>query len=671
MATLITAASITREMVDIDTALRDITLTQTGALVADGVTLQALYSYLKKSWRVQNFTIGGAVSSTGVTLNLDAAAGGGGEEVLPGMAVSTTGGTGVLAADATVVSFSGTVLTLSTGAITTAFDGTETVTFTNHLIEYPFPLVAITPEQFEFLFDWTLFDDNSRKLIRTAGWREVPTVGTATQEWVGVISLGTIDGTQTGGGDTAYYAFRANGEINYEAKSDFTYAGPVNEPVKTFGDAAHGNFDARQKELSLFIRVDQKTFGKSDTVSIGVSSGSTINYQVSRFPLSETTDISWTVPAATINGLTGADEKYGLSAIGSIGPEINYLAADVNSNTLFAIDLNITRPFGITIDARSGEVGNPRLTLPEVYSWVKTQLLKNTNIDSEAVAEGTDQIGSTSDELLQFVGAELQSRLAENADNGTSPSGVAVINFASTDIGNLAFAYTGAGVGDREKFPTIAGGTINFNETLVDDTDGRYTMYYTYTRQYSVSDLIWTQVSGSAGTLSRSTGDLLPVTTTGDYIDVSGFTDPNLNGVYKITAATSTSTIDVTRIDDLVLPAGGAAETQTGGADNFRFNPVNSPDAIVVTAASVPVSLGPIQGSVSSATIQFDYAYTSDLTPNSANTVENRSADTVVPITIRAVGLDKAQWVSVNYFINSTQSNSFSVTAPLERNYAA
>ena len=669
MATLITAASITREMVDIDTALRDITLTQTGALVADGVTLQALYSYLKKSWRVQNFTIGAAASSPGAILNLDTAAGAGGEEVLPGMAVSTTGGQGVLAADATVVSFSGSTLTLSAGAITTAFDGSETVTFTNHLIEYPFPLVAITPEQFEFLFDWTLFDDNSRKLIRTAGWREVPTVGTATQEWVGVISLGNIDGTQTGGGDTAYYAFRANGQINYEAKSDFTYAGPVNEPVKTFGDVNNGNFDARQKELALFIRVDQKTFGKSDTVSIGVSSGSTINYQVFRFPLSENTDISWTVPAATINGLTGADEKYGSSTIGSIGPAINYLAADVNSNTLFAIDLNITRPFGITIDARSGAVGNPRLTLPEVYSWVKTQLLKNTNIDSEAVAEGTDQIGSTSDELLQFVGSELQSRLAENADNATSPSGVAVINFASTDIGNLAFAYTGAGVGDLEKFPTIAGGTITFNENLVDDADGRFTMYYTYTRQYSVSDLIWTQVSNSTGTLSRSTGDLLPVTTTGDYIDISGFTtNPNLNGVYEITNAASTSSIDVTRIDDLALPA---TETQSGGANNFRFNPVNSPDAIVVTAASVPTPLGPIQGLVSSATIAFDYAYTSDLTPNSANTVENRESNKNVPITIRAVGLDRAQWVSVDYSINSTQSNSFSVTAPLERNYAA
>ena len=40
------------------------------------------------------------------------------------------------------------------------------------LIAYPFPLIAITPEQFEWRFGWSPADDSSRSLLRTGGWRE-------------------------------------------------------------------------------------------------------------------------------------------------------------------------------------------------------------------------------------------------------------------------------------------------------------------------------------------------------------------------------------------------------------------------------------------------------------------------------------------------------------------
>ena len=730
MTTITSAALInatTETEVNIDAENRDITLNLAGNLSADGVTLQALYSYLKKAWRIQTFTIGSG-SSSGTTVTVANVT-----NVLPGMAVAVTAGTGTITAAATVVSVdSATTFTLSETP-SVALSG-ATVQFTNHLIEYPFPLVAITPEQFEWSFDWTPSNALSRQLLRTAGWREITTAGLVTAEYVGVISLGNIDGTPTGGGDKVYYAYRAaakktngftfsatqitgaagdfdsfgNGDvvnisgstgndgiytittaatgsltfpgatfsttgldsatvtirkINYESEADFTYAGAVNEAIQTFD----GTTDNRTNELAIFIREDGKTFDKSDTPAIGIATGDIINYQVFRFPLAESTDNKYTVNDAAIELADGAGEFYDIAP--GNGPEINFLAADVGSNTLYTTDL-LSGPFnfGVTIDATAGDGNGTNstgaLTTEQLYSWVKYRLRRPTS-DGTVDDEGADsvvQIGKTSDELLEFVGDTLQTKRVENADNTVVLDGVAIINFADGDIGNLRFRSTANDT--LQRFPSISSGQIQFNDNLKDDAAGTFTMYFTYTRQYSVSDLTWTQTAGQTGTLSRSTGDLLPVTTTGDYIDVSGFTvSPNLNGVYEVTNTGTTSSINVTRIDDLVLPAG--PEAQTGGANNFRFNPVNSPDAIVV----VDKDDNEIRGTT---LVDFNYSFKfdQDLSPASGNTAENRLATEPANVSIRAVGTDKAQWVNTPFVITNNSGLNISVNAPLERNYA-
>jgi len=733
MTTITSAALInatTETEVNIDAENRDITLNLAGNLSADGVTLQALYSYLKKAWRIQTFDIGSSGASAGDVINLDDTT-----NVLPGMAVALKSGTGTIDAGTVVVSVdSATAITVTTGNISVALDGTSEITFTNHLIEYPFPLVAITPEQFEWSFDWTPSNALSRQLLRTAGWREITTAGLVTAEYVGVISLGNIDGTPTGGGDKVYYAYRAaakktngftfsatqitgaagdfdsfgNGDvvnisgstgndgiytittaatgsltfpgatfsttgldsatvtirkINYEAEADFTYAGAVNEAIQTFD----GTTDNRTNELAIFIREDGKTFDKSDTPAIGIATGDIINYQVFRFPLAESTDNKYTVNDAAIELADGAGEFYDIAP--GNGPEINFLAADVGSNTLYTTDL-LSGPFnfGVTIDATAGDGNGTNstgaLTTEQLYSWVKYRLRRPTS-DGTVDDEGADsvvQIGKTSDELLEFVGDTLQTKRVENADNTVVLDGVAIINFADGDIGNLRFRST---TNDTlQRFPSISSGQIQFNDNLKEDAAGTFTMYFTYTRQYSVADLTWTQGAGSSGTLTGA--GTLPVTTTGDYIDVSGFAgsgnEPNLNGVYLITDATSTSSIDVTRIDDLVLPA---SDTVTTTTNNFRFNPVNSPDAIVV----VDKDDNEIRGTT---LVDFNYSFKfdQDLSPASGNTAENRLATEPANVSIRAVGTDKAQWVNTPFVITNNSGLNISVNAPLERNYA-
>jgi len=113
------------------------------------------------------------------------------------------------------------------------------------LIPHPFPYTAITPEQFELTSNWvyrtgtdlagigagdTVQDTETRKLVRTGGWREIGTDDVLDQEWVGVISLGTFEDEAN---DIAYYQ-QGNDPTDTASAVNFTFAGPVNEAVRSY-----------------------------------------------------------------------------------------------------------------------------------------------------------------------------------------------------------------------------------------------------------------------------------------------------------------------------------------------------------------------------------------------------------------------------------------------------
>lgn len=104
---------------------------------------------------------------------------------------------------------------------------------------HDFPMIAITPEQFEFIFDWEPVDEavsptnvTTRKSIRSAGWSEIDTADSALlkSEYIGVITLGTFEDSGT---DTAYYQLGTDPTIT-GAGVDFSFPGPVNEAIRTY-----------------------------------------------------------------------------------------------------------------------------------------------------------------------------------------------------------------------------------------------------------------------------------------------------------------------------------------------------------------------------------------------------------------------------------------------------
>ena len=290
------------------------------------------------------------------------------------------------------------------------------------LIPYPFPMVSITPEQFEFIEDWVPADDTTRNFLRNAGWREINASDVIEREYMGAISLGNIDAA-----DTAYYAFASDA-----AKTDFDFTGTVNQAIQTFGNAANGNFDKRSETVTLYIRSQGKTYASATSTSIGLTA---LNYIANRFPLAEAVDSKVTASDATIASTapyTGMSITYG-AATRSIG--------------------GVSYNFSVIVDGNSG-------TTQQIYEFIQYSLRQSGDIDSGA---GT-QVGQLANELAKFEGDTLKTT-----------TGVAIDNFLSADRNNLVFKDTG---GTDRVFPFLATGTISFNANLQGDSSAIYRMFF-------------------------------------------------------------------------------------------------------------------------------------------------------------------------------------------------
>lgn len=326
----------------IDTTASTVQLVTTGNLSDDGVTLQALYSFLKEEWKADD-----------------------------------------------------------------------------SLIKYPFPMEAITGEQFEFKNGWTYADNTTRNLFRNGGFAVLNNDGSNAEEYIGMITLGSI-----GGADQVYVQQELEG-----SSSDIVLTGAVNQCVKVYGDASNGDFDYRDY-MKVFVREQAKQYAQASHSDIGVSE---FTYQAYRFPLANSDDLK------IGNDDTTAD-AYGVT--------IDYTTTVSRTIGSTAYD------FDIVID------GNNR-TAEEIYEAVQSALRKASDIDNGV---GT-VTGKTTDSLLKFVGDTL-----------VTSTGVYIDNFQATDTNRIEF-YDNTGT--LRVFPYVASGTITFNDNLVSDGNAIYRMFFT------------------------------------------------------------------------------------------------------------------------------------------------------------------------------------------------
>jgi hypothetical protein len=579
-------------------------------------------------------------------------------------------------------------------------------------IPHPFPMIAITPEQFEFISDWEPENNKTRLRMKTCGWREINELDVLKKEFFGVVTLGAFAEVT----DQAYYQ-QGTDTSDTAAATNFDRPDAVNEPVLSYEEIvpADTTSPGHTFAASSITRNDGGSF-LTDGFAIGARAvvvGSDNTARNGTFVLTNVTGTVLTVSGTPFTGNTGSDQgsriakefrnaftillREGYDA--GFGSGKTFSAAnltDIGVTTLtyqayrFPVsngaDLKVTNTdatiiarspvvtityfaapqtfTGFVADAASTNSPNTTAdfgividaqgyTAEQAYEYVQWSLRQAADINDGG---GTVVAGNIADELLSFVGDAMQTLSATNPLGGGT--GVYVTNFDSNDTNRLSFADNEFGTTARRTFPFVAAGTINFNANLVNDSIGTFWMFYEYTERFTEIFTL-SAASGFTATLASTTVNLETELTTNDYINLQGFVDPNNNGIWQVTGfgAVSPNTASISKTNQ------DTVSNETGpGSGTLDKNPINSPDAIIVDSAGSFSPL-PITGAISGPTAAFDYDY-------DGNVQGGRTASTDAAVLLRAIGLETAQFVETTGAITRTVGLSFTLTAGLERNYS-
>jgi hypothetical protein len=320
-------------------------------------------------------------------------------------------------------------------------------------------------------------------------------------------------------------------------------------------------------------------------------------------------------------------------------------------------------------------------TIEQIYNRVQFQLRQDADINE--TSGGGVVTGATADELLTFVGDAITAGSTTSPPENPEGDGTGVIieGFNVNDTNDVTFVDD---TGTTRNFPFLASGTIDFNDTLVDDVDDKFWMFFDRTNRRSLVNADISNVSGlSADITCDATGSSITDFTqetvnaegpseaqlqVGDYIRISGFANSQNDGLWRITAYTSATSITAVKSD------GDTPIVETNVSDVFvDENPIDSPDALLVNNnAGNPISASVTAGNNPFA---FDFDFTNNnqgkRTPSQNTTVFSDTAvGNPAAIVIRAIGLDGSQFIEVSSTISRASGQNIPVNGGQERNYS-
>jgi hypothetical protein len=317
---------------------------------------------------------------------------------------------------------------------------------TKNLPAFPFPMVPITDESFEFVDGWDFLNDTARYLIRTGGWTVRNTSGNVTQKWAGIIGLGSIESN-----DQLYYN-QGQGPVNFQLTGQVNQAIQILKDDDGDGVYAEGSDFDRRTSLTLYVREQGQVFGQASLTDIGVTQMDSIAY---RFPISTGADLK-IITADT--GIKASGTGYPADVAPYSGMTITYYSTP-QSKALQGGNYN----FGVVVN------GNGQ-TLQEIYEFVQYALRQNADIDADA---GT-VTGKTASPLLRYVGDTLYTLASDNSQGGGT--GVFIENFDSQDLNSVFFIDN---TGAQRQYAYTASLTLSFNDNLVSDGSAKYWVYFT------------------------------------------------------------------------------------------------------------------------------------------------------------------------------------------------
>lgn len=533
----------------------------------------------------------------------------------------------------------------------------------NDLIKFPFPLISITPEQFEWVSNWVPADEvdgtidttpnsNTRELLRTGGWDEVDSNGFIKRQYFCWLTLGNIDAA-----DFAY-AFYDSATVASDI-INATFDGAVNEAVQSitgldlsgagtiaFVDGGGGN--------------DQLTRSVGSWITDGVKVGDSMFIQNAEDTGNDGSFVVLAVTATDIDVATGS-----------------FTANADDTTALIAIDRRANaftcriRVFGKTYDQSSTlDIGVTNLTnqvyrfpLSESADPVITDLVTTTLSDlfDDII---TAPIAPYNDMTIAYF-ATAQDRSGFNPLGGDTPSP------GDAQFGTIID-------GDVSVIQEDGGGTASAEEIYA----------YVQARLSGTADINDGAGAAVVVVIGQLAEPLLNLASTGNTLSgLIQVTNPGGDGtgVY----VDSFSSVDKNRVS---FPDndGDARTFPFVATFNINFNANLSTDVdaiyrVFFTNDDTGDNTGRDFGTIDAITVQnstpTDIAGSVPQSPGGSSQAEDYDYDgnvqrgtgsngTAVPITLVSIGLSVGQYVLATGTIIRAENQVFSLVAALERNYA-
>jgi hypothetical protein len=433
----------------IDTSTKTIELIEFGNLSADGVTLKALYSFLKEEWRADASLIRFDFPMTPIT----------DESMQIGVSSRNNGWVWLNA---------GTRKLIRTGG-------------------------------------WQEVSDTGVVLSEWAGIISLGSLTPGTQPYYEVVAGTPTNFTYAGPVNEAVEVYSAPSESNFDYRSLFNVFAREQGDVyagATLADIGVSTMTFQVFRFPLSTSADAKIVtSDGDITTLAPYTGMSISYRSDPLTVEIGSGLFYDF-GIVIDGNNGTAEQiyefvqYQLRQNSDINEgeqliaaqdETNY-AASFAGGTGHAVSdiITLTNGATITVDAVSGGVVT-QFTVTTTGPAIEGETIlqastTGTGIDFSITTAAAnleqstpDVTGRTADLLLQFVGDTLFTREAFNPATSTV-DGVYITNFQASDINRLVFTDD---TGTERVFPFTATLTLNFSATLQNDADAKYWVFFT------------------------------------------------------------------------------------------------------------------------------------------------------------------------------------------------
>lgn len=450
---------------------------------------------------------------------------------------------------------------------------TYATALSDDLIRHEYPFEPITSEQMEIgggdtHADWTFFNEYTRKKVRTGGWADKNQAATASAEYTGVVTLGSLDT------DAQVYYQQVSAQND---PTDFTFQGVVNEVVQIYSSA--GGTDLRNY-LKIFVRKKGKTYAQSEIADIGVTQLQTI---VNRFPLTHADDSAIEASDAQVIGASPFH-----SAVSTVTASAGVTSA--TSPTVGSFRDSAAAPFGTTF---IGDTLFITGTQTDAGYYTITSVVNASTVLVDTTENGV-WTGATTldyDVFSKVVTASALNSTAGYVDVMTISAGVSAAVAIASATG-VTFVTDGAAVGDILEIGSATSdheglyqivSVVSETRLLVDSTDNPFTtvtgvdfrvlksgMYLQYKKEDITLAAVGNVTFASAtNKITRSTGSWTgDGVTTGSHVAFGSTTSNDL--VFTVASAGTTDielvSTDAARITD-EGPTAGASVT---ASDAFK-----------------------------------------------------------------------------------------------------